>query len=1241
MSLAWPWALLGLAALPLLLVLHRRARPAGERPFSAFFLLPDGERDGRLGGHLRAPGLLLVRALAALALVLAIAGPAAIGGGTVVVTDGPIQIDDGWDQPVQVVRAGRPPARVDSREIAPVVGARDWSGAVSEARRIAPGARVVLQQARRSEGPQIRSGAAALDGDQVVVTAAIEGDGRPVVRAGGRPWPMQPRKGDWFVRGALPAGPALIELEGEPGGQRWPLCIPDATPLTVADTGWPPAVEAVLDALPGVRRAPADEAQWRVADAPPPRAGWAPFAPPITRFAFAEQRDRAVAPLWFAAALPPPGAVVRRWQALPPGPTRAELFAGDRIVVDQGSDPTGYSRRFGFDPADTDLTETAGWPVLFLDALDHDRAMRSPCRVHRADRPLLLAIDGPVEVRDPLGRTRRVEPRDGAALLDGLDARGLVELRRSGRPPAFVAVVPALARPVPLGAVPELIQELTPARGLPLAFAGLLFMLAWLMGRGWHEPRRVLVGVAGLGAVAVGLIAAADGWPGIGGGAPGPVVIAVDRSGSMAGAQAEAAVRALTEALAPHSPTRVEGGARVQRVVEPGQPAPLADPEGPTRARPLLDAAARLAGPGGAVVWLSDGRAPDGPVASATPMFPLAVGPTTPDARVVGARALALGERVFVRAVVDADRPVSAQVRIDQTPVDLRLAAEAPRVVQAVVPRAGRDALDVVVDVDRDEQPGNDRLPVVVEGEQPARAVVVGDGAVGWARAAGLEPLPVAASGLAEAGARLVTARAMWVHDQPAGALPGSVTTRLRRWVEAGGVLLLAGREAAFGPGGWAGTPLDALSPLQADPRQPGAGRVALVLLVDRSGSVAREAGGVGIDAVGRLAGAVADGLRDADTLAVLAFGGAVETLLPPTAVGALRGGTVPVPALARGGTRLAPALVEARRILVGVPAEQRAVVVIGDGQVADGPALAAPARLLAEIGARVYVLATSEREPAVDAIARVTGGEARAVRPGGLRVDVRAAVSAMSGSATVAGGPVQAEAAWPGRVGGLPPPVERRVRVGARPQARVLARVAGEPLLAEWSIGRGRVIALATDAWALDAEQWAALMAPATAPRPLDARVTVDADGLWFRGAVTDPPPGRAAILGRGDREVRVAWRPVGPGLAWAPLPPGPVEVIEVDSASARGPILQRVVRPPAVELRRTGVDRAALALQASLTGGAVLSEPSDIEPVLAARRSTGGVPWAVVLAILTALALVLDACWWAGFRFRGARPS
>ena len=82
--------------------------------------------------------------------------------------------------------------------------------------------------------------------------------------------------------------------------------------------------------------------------------------------------------LRFVRDLPPPEVILKRWSPLN-DVKNPILLANQMPVVDVVRGTSGQTRRFGFEPDDTDLPKTAAWPVLFFDALNEDRARRARC----------------------------------------------------------------------------------------------------------------------------------------------------------------------------------------------------------------------------------------------------------------------------------------------------------------------------------------------------------------------------------------------------------------------------------------------------------------------------------------------------------------------------------------------------------------------------------------------------------------------------------------------------------------------------------------------------------------------------------------------------------------------------------------------------------------------------------------------------------------------------------------------
>jgi hypothetical protein len=343
------------------------------------------------------------------------------------------------------------------------------------------------------------------------------------------------------------------------------------------------------------------------------------------------------------------------------------------------------------------------------------------------------------------------------------------------------------------------------------------------------------------------------------------------------------------------------------------------------------------------------------------------------------------------------------------------------------------------------------------------------------------------------------------------------------------------------------------------------------------------------------------------------------------------------------------PALLEATAVLQATEADARVLVVVTDGKFADG---GEPMPLEALRGAGIRLLAVLVGEDVetapLEALAEATGGRLVIGQVGEVLRLAAAGVAGLGEGGLLAGpGAPTPGPAWGARVGGDAPRVEGRVRVRERPSARVLARVDGEPFLAEWQVGAGRVVALATDAWALPGAGWAALLAPARAAPDGVARLLLDADDVVLVTEPEAPLPTDATLIDAAGGRSPLVFRCEGPGRHRAPLPPAetadapPVTI----SVTVGGVLTSRRVMPPLPAEWRPGLpDLMRLDAQAAVGGGRRLSAPEDVEPVLEAISRAQGRPLAPWLLLAAVLLSLLDAAAWAGVRgpFPGrARPS
>jgi Ca-activated chloride channel homolog len=319
--------------------------------------------------------------------------------------------------------------------------------------------------------------------------------------------------------------------------------------------------------------------------------------------------------------------------------------------------------------------------------------------------------------------------------------------------------------------------------------------------------------------------------------------------------------------------------------------------------------------------------------------------------------------------------------------------------------------------------------------------------------------------------------------DQPADALSPGFVRSLSSYLQAGGGLLVAGGEHAFGPGGYHGTALERLLPVTlqgGDARNEAS--LALVLAIDKSGSMA----GDKLERAKEAALATAALLPADAYLGVIGFDVEATRLVRLSRarphdtlvqeIGKLGAG---------GGTALFPALDAAYADLAGVRARVRHLVVLTDGQTQE-EALGELVRAMHADGITISTVGLGEdvQRGLLGELAKLARGRAyftrdpsqvprlfveEAERVGRSLVVERAIRARQVGQAAFMRGITIASA----------PALRGMVSTRARPGAHlILESDAGEPLLARMRVGEGWSLALTTDVkprWSAPWFAWAA----------------------------------------------------------------------------------------------------------------------------------------------------------------------
>src|SRR5215468_4687167 len=254
---------------------------------------------------------------------------------------------------------------------------------------------------------------------------------------------------------------------------------------------------------------------------------------------------------------------------------------------------------------------------------------------------------------------------------------------------------------------------------------------------------------------------------------------------------------------------------------------------------------------------------------------------------------------------------------------DVTVQPGSSRFVLPVDPLAnGHHVLRVQLQTDQDTLAQNNSAGAYVIVQGPPKVLVVegtpGEGKylVDALRAMGLQIDVTTPDGGSLDGNDLLSYASTILVDVPADSLPAGRMLTIKSYVrDHGGGLLVVGGDKAFGPGGYARTPLEDMLPVRMDLRGKSLSTsVALILVMDVSGSMGGGPGGASkMDLSKEAALAAVEQLGEYDQIGILAFDDHNQWMIHPTFANDL---TPIEDAISRmqpgGGTEIYPALKEA-----------------------------------------------------------------------------------------------------------------------------------------------------------------------------------------------------------------------------------------------------------------------------------------------------------------------------------------
>ncbi|MGH2272375.1 VWA domain-containing protein [Anaerohalosphaeraceae bacterium U12dextr] len=371
----------------------------------------------------------------------------------------------------------------------------------------------------------------------------------------------------------------------------------------------------------------------------------------------------------------------------------------------------------------------------------------------------------------------------------------------------------------------------------------------------------------------------------------------------------------------------------------------------------------------------------------------------------------------------------------------------------------------------------------------PGQVIVMdSDGQAGRALAAVLQNSQIEAhympiTDLPDSLTRLMGTDAIVLVDTDCSSLSMEQQRMLCRFVtDLGGGLIMVGGPQAFGAGGWIGSPVAEILPVELDPPQKKQmPKGALVLVIDRSGSMA----GDKLQMSKIAAAAAVRLLSRQDLVGVVVFDGASHWLVPMTSaddkeaivgrIGSIESG---------GGTTMGPAMEDAFEALTEATAAVKHIILLTDGQTSDRDFCIEIGEKIAQSQITISTVAVSEEAdgPLLFNIAKGAKGRFyQVVNPGDIpKIFVK--------EAQVVRRPLIIETSFVPQVTfglseilrGLSEPLpglDGYILTGPKAglAQTVLSSPEGDPILATCQSGLGRCAALTTSADARWATQWLA----------------------------------------------------------------------------------------------------------------------------------------------------------------------
>ncbi|MES2595066.1 MAG: VWA domain-containing protein [Verrucomicrobiota bacterium] len=498
------------------------------------------------------------------------------------------------------------------------------------------------------------------------------------------------------------------------------------------------------------------------------------------------------------------------------------------------------------------------------------------------------------------------------------------------------------------------------------------------------------------------------------------------------------------------------------------------------------------------------------------------------------------------------------------------------------------------------------------------------------------------------------------ISDVPAHQLGEPTMNAMRDYVDKlGGGLVMLGGPQSFGVGGYYRTPIEEILPVRLkSPDEEEKQSAAVALVIDRSGSMAGEK----LEMAKSAAIATAEVLGKNDFIGVFAFDSEAHVVAPMTRLTSTAAVAGQIAAVASGGgTNLQPAFEQARVALQRVKAKVKHMIILTDGQTSGGGYEGLASQCRGE-GMSISTVAIGEGSHValLQAIASAGGGQSYSTMDAATITRIFTQDTLMHTGRMIREEPFQSEYVekHPMLAGfddwKTTPALLGYVKTLRKSTAQIpLVTDLGDPLLAHWRFGLGKVTAFTSDAksrwaslwitrWPGFSRFWSQVLRETARPpqgRHMDLSAETDGDEAKLRVDLQEDA-GTRANDARVDAEIffvaadalgaplkmlqKIPLSQSGPGLYEASFRPDQPGVYLVRAQSGAEMVSAGLVHNPSSEASLGTVNEALLLEAVKITGGTVMT--SAALPDFSTTRAVQYVELWPPLVIALLLLFLLD---------------